>query len=219
MKKDYIRKKIIISCSILGGLIALSAASIYYKIHQEQKSRETINKIKEEVSSLEEKRESLEGKILKIKKYKKVYKEISEKRKSTVGIKIDDINSKLKKISEKYNIQDTKITVSFPENMKRGIFQTKSVTMVSSSVDLNFNAVSDIEAILFMYEFTDSLPGYVVIKNSIIRKQKEYTNKDLISISSGVGQGSVVGQMNFRWYVYRDKERKTVKKTRNNSIF
>lgn len=227
MKKEFIKKKIIVSFSILSALLLLIAACIYYRIHQEQTSKEKINKIRAEVLNLQEQKESLEEKILQIKKYKKVYKNISQKRKSTVGIRVDDINSKLKKIGEKYNVynpdnpeslNNPQIKISFPEEMKKGIFDTDTVGMVSSSVEISFKAVSDIEAILFMYELTDSLPGYVVINNAMIKKERNYSTQDLVAISSGKSNGAVFGQLNFRWYVYTNTS-STVNKQKNKRIF
>jgi hypothetical protein len=83
-----------------------------------------------------------------------------------------------------------------------------TIEMVYSSVDLSFRAINDIEALLFISQLTSSLPGYVVINKLSITKSKDYTDADLVGISSGQKIRSISSQVNFYWYVYKPKTEK-----------
>lgn len=203
MKQHYLKNKITINFFISAILGVLASGSIYYRLHQEQASEKTINTIKSEILHLETQKEELENKIVEIKKYRKVFKTLTAQRKDTSGINFDTINSKLELVSMKYNVDNSVIKVSFPENLTNGVFNMSSIAMVSSSVNLSFNAISDVEALSFISEFLDSLPGYTVVNDISIKKTKEYTSTDLISISSGRKSGNISGQVQFYWYVYK----------------
>ena len=150
----------------------ISAGSFYYRIQQEQTGQKTINSLKAEIVVIEEDKEKLKNKILEIKKYRKVFQSISNEKRNSDGIDFDNINSKLKIFGELHNIYNPEIKVSFPENLKNGIFKMRTIAMVSSSVTLSFIAINDIEALLFISEFVDSLPGYTVIHDMSIKKTR-----------------------------------------------
>lgn len=207
MKIIYLKKLIIRNFAIAGAILVISLCSLYYRMHQAQKSQEAIDIIKKDTSEIKDQTESLQSKIQEIKKYKEVWGSISENQKSLSGIKIDNINSKIEQIGAQHNIFQPNIKVSFPENLKDGIFNISSSDMVFSSVDLSFIAISDVEALLFISDLIKSLPGYVVINRLSIKKTKEYDNNELIKISSGASVGSILSDVNFYWYVYKPKSK------------
>lgn len=209
MKIIYLKKRIVKSFSIAIALLAVAACCFYYRIHKEQQSRNEVQAIESSTSSVRSEIESLQNKMQEIKKYKEIWINISENKKSLVGIKIDNINTKLEQIGSKYNISQSNIKVSFPENVKDGIFDISSSDLVFSSVNLTFNAISDTEALMFVSDLIQSLPGYAVISKLSIAKTKDYTNEDLIKISSGADVGSIVSSVDFFWYVYKPKSVKS----------
>ncbi|MBU6339600.1 MAG: hypothetical protein KGQ36_06515 [Rickettsiales bacterium] len=216
MKITYLKKRIVKSFSIALGLIAVVACCFYYRIHQEQKSKEKIKAIESSTSDVRSEIESLQNKMQEIKKYKEIWINISENKKSLGGIKIDNINAKLEQIGNKHNISQPNIRVSFPENVKDGIFNISSSDLVFSSVNLTFTAISDTEALIFISDLIQSLPGYAVINKLSIAKTKDYTNEDLIKISSGSEGGSIVSSVDFFWYVYKPKSTNPEEVKQNN---
>ncbi len=208
MKSTHLKKQIIRHLSISLVLALFASIVIYYRLHQEQKSNDAIQAIELKTFDITNKAADLERKIEEVKKYKEIFKTISENRKNSNGIKIDDINSKLEDIGDRHNISDSAIKVSFPETLKESIFNMATIEMVYSSVDLSFRAINDIEALLFISQLTSSLPGYVVINKLSITKSKDYTDADLVDISSGQKIRSISSQVNFYWYVYKPKTEK-----------
>jgi hypothetical protein len=133
---------------------------------------------------------------------------ISENKKNTDGIKIDEINAKLTSIANKYGISNPKIKLSLPEVIKGGVFDLKTANVMMTTASINFTAINDIKAMMFANEFINSLKGYPVVTSFNISKSKEYTLQELLDVSTGKSSGVVSGKIDFFWYVYKDLEKK-----------
>lgn len=205
MKITYLKKRIIKSFSIAACLLALAACFFYYRANQEAKSEKLISNIKSQTSEIESEIESLTSKMEEVKKYKEIWVSISENKKSIIGIKVDNINLKIEQLSPKYNISQANIKVSFPENLKDGVFNISSSDLVSSVVNLSFNSITDTDALMFISDLVQSLPGYIVINRLSINKTRSYTKDDLLKISSGTATGAIQCNLDFFWYVYKPK--------------
>lgn len=205
MKVNKIRKKIIINFSYSVIFAIIFAYVIHYKNNQSENGKQKIEKIQQQTSSIKINTESLQQRIENVKKYKESWSTISDNKKSTGGIKIDDINSKLAKSAAKYNISNPQIKINLPEEMKDEVFNCKTIIVISSEIQLNFSALDDTKAISFISDFTNNLNGYVVIQNLEIKKTKDYSEQDLIDISSGKPVNVIEGSVKFYWYSYKEK--------------
>ncbi|MBM5783150.1 MAG: hypothetical protein FJ368_07020 [Pelagibacterales bacterium] len=205
MKVKEIRKKIIVNFSISTALLLVLSAIFYYKINQSAIGNKKIEQIKQQTAKIKNDTENILERVESIKRYKESWKTIPDNKKITSGIKIDEINSKLSKTAAKHEITNQKIQITLPEEMKGGIFECKTVNVVSSIVQITFNALTDTRAMLFMSELTNSLPGYIVIDKVEIRRFKKYTEQDLFDISSGKDNGAIEAQIKFYWYSYKEK--------------
>lgn len=208
MKILRLRKKIIIRLSISLVLMLALGAVIYYLMTIEEDNKKRVNKVKSKTSDIERRLEDIENEVNQTKKYKNIWKTISEKEKSTKGIKVDAMNSLLEKTAERYNISKPKIQVIIPKELTSGIFKRKTISMNLSTASLNFQSVNDTRALLFISDFINSLPGYVVINSlDITRKSGSYSDADLISISKGKYNNSLVSvKLDFYWYAYKEKK-------------
>lgn len=188
-------------------MLALGAV-IYYLMTIEEDNKKRVNKVKSKTSDIERRLEDIENEVNQTKKYKNIWKTISEKEKSTKGIKVDAMNSLLEKTAERYNISKPKIQVIIPKELTSGIFKRKTISMNLSTASLNFQSVNDTRALLFISDFINSLPGYVVINSlDITRKSGSYSDADLISISKGKYNNSLVSvKLDFYWYAYKEKK-------------
>ncbi len=217
MKIIELRKKIILN--VVKSAIALSAfcgCLIYNSITTSQlkKAADTINS---ETSQIQVQAKELQSKTLDIKKYLAIWENLDEKKKSTNGIKMDDVNSSLSSNAIKHNISSPVIKVTLPETLSSGIFDSSTITTLFATVDLDFKALDDRKALSFINDFTNSLPGYVVINSAEIKKDKNYSNEELIAISSGNGSGIVDGKITFSWYAFRDKKTASERLEQNNN--
>lgn len=205
MKLISIRKKIITNALVSALLIIALGAVIVYDSHRKKATREEAEKVEEETLKIKDRSAELQNKILEARKYQEIWKTISSNRKVISNLKIDDINSMISKIADKYSITKPAIKMTIPEEMRGGIFQRSTVSVASSTATLTFNSLNDIKALAFISELVDSAPGYIIISSFEMKKGKKYSDQDLIQISSGNGAGAVNVKVDFFWYLYKDK--------------
>ncbi len=205
MKILKLRKKIIASFSVAGILFLAFVAIIFLSYYEKKSAVAKVELIKSDTAQIENQISELETKTVEIKKYQGLWKNLSGNKKNTAGIKMDEINSNLALVAEKYSIFDPVIKVALPETLKDGVFKRATVSVLSTNVSLSFSSADDVMAISFVTEFLNSIPGYVVVTNLELRKSKSYTDKDLIEISSGKNSAAVNGKVDFFWYAYKEK--------------
>lgn len=209
MKIIELRKKIIINSSISGVALLVFCGTLFYNVHQSTQVQKRVDEMRNETNRIQGKTTELQSKIMDIKKYMSIWTNMADNKKSTSGIKMDDVNLLLNTIGTKYDIGDRSIKVALPEAMGDGTFNATTITVLSTTVNLTFTALSDVKALLFISEFANSLPGYVIISNFEIKKEKDYTNEDLVAISTGKSSGKVIGSVSFYWYAFRAKQSAT----------
>lgn len=206
MKTSELRKKIIINFSTSIGLMLVFSAIFSYNSNQEDKFTATINKLKSETSTIQSQAAELRSKTSDIRKYKTILEKMSENKKSTAGIKMDDFNSKLNYFATTYRIFSPAVKVALPENLKDGLFQRTTIDVFFTTVNLSFDALDDVAAISFVSNLTSSLPGTIVVSNFEMKKSKDYSEQDFVAITSGTAKGNISGKLDFYWYAYKDKE-------------
>jgi uncharacterized protein YxeA len=214
MKIKDLKKNIIINSSIISALIILLGVSIFFIFYQKKNSNDQTNKIQSETEVIKTKTSSIAGKASQAKKYKDLYSQIPlEKRINFTGIKMDEINLKLKNIGDKYYITSREIKINVPEALKDEPFKLKTMNVLLTTVTLNFRSYTEDRAMMFIDEFLKSLNGYNIITAVDIRKDREYTSESLINISAGKGTGNIAVKIEFYWYSFKedDKSKSTSK--------
>lgn len=213
MKISALKRTIVINSIILVVSIVIFICCIFFSIYQIKSSSEQANKINSETDLIKSKTQSIIGKSSQAKKYKDLYTQISkEKRTNFSGIKMDEINIKLKTIGDKYNITSREIKIAVPENLKDEPFKIKSFSVLLTTVTLNFRAYTDDRVFLFVREFLKSLNGFTILTIFDIRKDKEYSEDNLVNISAGSGNGNIIAKVEFYWYAFKEED-----KTKNNA--
>ncbi len=206
MKIDKLKKKTFTNLAGSAFLIIVLFLTIFYNVNLVKESKNKIDKANQEANSFIAETALIESKFSEVRKYQKLWTEISNNKKSMNGIKIDDINNNLKKLSENYNIYDPSIQVSLPENLNDNIFNRPSISVLFSKINLNFSAIDDVSAINFINDFVNSFYGYGVVVNFTIKKSKKYSAQDLVNITKGTPSASISGQAEIYLYSYKDKE-------------
>lgn len=201
MKILNLRKKIIINAALALILLALNGAVFFFYNNIDKTSEAEIKKIEGQISNIKSRIREIENKDAEIKKYKALWPTISEKRKYSEGIKIDDFNNVLAEISKKHLVTTENVKINLPAVINQGVFKRETFELFYTSVSLNYFAINDVMAVSFVEEFVSSLYGYPVIVYFDMSKSKPYTAQDLSDISYGEAKGSISGKLEFFWYV------------------
>ena len=206
MKILVLRKKIIINASLAAILLAINGAIFFFYNNIDQTSEAEIRKIDGQINSIKLRIQEIENKEAEIKKYKTLWPTISEKRKYSEGIKVEDFNNILADISKKYLVTTENVKINLPQIINKNAFKRETFDIYQTSVSINYFAISDVMAISFVEEFISSLYGYPVIVYFDMSKSKPYSAQDLSDISYGKTKGSVSGKLEFFWYVPKSSQ-------------
>lgn len=206
MKILELRKKIIINSIASLGSLSIFCGCLFYNMYQSNNMQAKAKQISDTTSQIQRQASELQSKALDIKKYMAIWRELDENKKDLSGIKMDSVNSLLRSLSAKYDIFSPLIKVNLPENLTSGIFNCSTIKVLFTTVSLSFGALDDKRALSFIDDFTKSLPGYVVINNIEIKRDKSYGYDDLVAISAGKGSGNIKGSIIFYWYAFKDAE-------------
>jgi len=205
-KVSSIKKKIIVNI-IIAVIFIVTIFIIYgYCRFLQEDNTVKLKEFTQHISELKTNTASLETKINEGKKYKEIWKSINEKKRSFDGVKVSEVNEKFRSLAGSYNLLNPVIDISVPEKLSGGIYNRKSSDVLLSSVVIGFSAVDDVRAMAFIKEFTDNLPGYVVVDDFHISKTRDYTDDDLVEISLGkLNDLAVTVKFGFSWYVLKKK--------------
>ncbi len=206
MKNKELKKKITINY-ITAAMLVITLFLVFFLYGYEEKvMNEKVITLDNEISNLKSQYNDLQSKSADIKKYVNMWENISENKKTISGIRLDDITEIVTKTAERYLITDSQIKVAnIPQLVQGGIFNCKTISVIFTKVSINFSAINDIKALMFIDDLFSRIPGYGVINSLEIKKSKDYSTEDLIKISSGKG-GNIIGNVEFTWYAYRQKE-------------
>jgi len=206
-KMSYLKRKIILGLATFAGLIIVATIVFLYYQDVKKTGEMQIKKVLDYLSNVKNKTNDIQLKITDAKKYKEIWKNTKTTKKNFDGININDVNSKFTELSERYHLNNPSIKISVPEALKGGIFDRSTVNVSLSSVSISFDALTDAMAIDFVKDFTDILPGYIVITEFDIKKtsDKPFSQDDLVSISTGKFVSGVNTKLDFSWYILKKK--------------
>jgi len=217
MQIAIIRKKIIKNIAVTIVFVTFLAGSIFLKIYRENLLQERIKTIESDAIKTSQQAAEMEQKATEAKKYRDVWKTLSNEKKMIAGIKSEKITETIDIIAEKYHSQIDSVKLSIPQNMQGESFDYKTVVVVASKVTLLFKVFTDIDALNFLNELKKSIPNYIVFKTVEIKKEKKYEQEDYLNIAIKKPGGLIICKAEFIIYAYKDKEKEaTIDKNKIN---
>lgn len=204
MKIVTLRKRIAFNFVISLLIIAASSFVVYLYFKNQTETRQKLDDLNSKTNAINAEVAELQSKTVEIAKYKESWHKLSEGKKNTAGIKIDDFNSRLEEAAKKYLISLKDIKINIPDALKTGIFTRDTIDILFTTVSIKFNSVSDAMAMAFIIDFANSLQGYYIVTTLELKKDKDYTQQDLKDLAIGKGVGNVEGRLDFFWYVSKE---------------
>lgn len=205
MKISDIKSRIIAKGIITAVLLIILAGLTFYTLQLENSGDQEASKIKREISSSNQKAKEYESQVSETRKYRKIWLTVPENQKSTEGINVDKMNESLKYLASKYNISDQNIKLDVPQKLQNNMFNGKTIEVFHSPATLTFRSIDDVRALQFLAEFLQEMIGYTVVTNVSITKSRDYSDQDLIALSSGKNIHGIDVRIEFIWYFYRAK--------------
>jgi len=203
MKIESLRIKLKLNITF-SVILTISIVIIHsYKFFKEKNYNQDIEKVRSEIVTLKQRNTEVESKANDAKKYKEIWKKMSSVKKNMASIKMDEVNSNLKKLSEKYSIIEPTIKVTLPENINEGLFKRETLTASFANVSLSYNSYDDIRSLQFIDEFMKTMNGYKIITSLEIKKNKDYSLNDFVTISTGKSEVGVSTKIELYWYIFK----------------
>ncbi len=189
---------------IIGAIIGVLS---YQKIANNSKTLK-ISNLRTEINNIKERSRDIQSQVADAKRFNQIWLDTDPKKKSFEDVKVSELSDKFTEIAQKYNLSKPTITISVPELLKQPPYQDlRAIDVNLITFSIAFTAITDLDAINYAKEITNSLPGYVVISNFSITKNKKegYTSQDFIDISNKKEVGMVSTTLNFVWYYLKYK--------------
>lgn len=193
------KKDLILKLSIFVILICVVASVTFYlgSIVDDLEKKESW--LKNDIGDMGRKLEGMNKKTMEFSEGVKVWESISESDKSLTGLRINDAKDVLDKLQAKYKLSSVKTSFSKPDNIE-GDYKTDTVGMVSSTISMNFSAISDEYIYNFILDMTKNFPGFVQIKSISINKPIEVNKETLKRIAAGEEVGIISVALEFYWH-------------------
>jgi cell division protein FtsL len=206
-KASHLKHKIIICLCFSGAFLVVMIAIIFHSQRMLTINEKDVSLLNAQIGDLKNKSANVEARVSDAKKYKQIWIKADEKKKNFNGIKISDINGGFKALSDQFNLSNSSINISVPEILKDAVYSRQTLDVYLVNFVVNFDALTDKSAVDFINTFVNSFPGYVIINDFSIKKNKKggYSDADLINISSGKFSGLISAKVSFSWYFLKHK--------------
>lgn len=133
----------------------------------------------------------------------KLWYTLSDTQKKRSGIILANAQQLLTNLKDQYTLGGFKADISKPEIL-RDVYSTETTAVVSTRVDLAFNALSDESVFSFVAALTRGLPGYVKIDSFQVAREGNIDPLLIKDLRRGKFHPIVQGRMTFFWRDLKD---------------
>ena len=207
--KKVIKIYIAISCLIIAMIIGLN----FYKYQFTKTIYQKYDAVNKDISDIKKLIIQTKEEIRKASEYKQLWILKNPNKKFFDGIEPARINIDFESMADDYYLDEYKISLSRPQKITEKPYENKAFDSYFMDCEISFNAINDLYAFNFIYEFIKKSKGILFIKNLEINKKKSYSEKDLVSISKGeFGTFAVSVNLKLKWLFFKKKENDESKK-------
>lgn len=206
-KIKRLKNRIIFNLSTSLFFLIFLIATLFYSQKSSEDNARDISDLNSKISELKNKSSNIESRVNEVKKYKQIWDKIDENKKNFSNLRIVDVNDNFNSLADKFGLASPTITMSAPEVLKDGVYNRQSLEVQLVNCTINFQSLTDRNAIDFMNVFMKTVPGYVIINNVSIKKSRKegYSETDLVDISTGKMSRLTTTKVSFSWYFLKNK--------------
>lgn len=202
MKTRTAQKRIIIKVLVLFLVLGMFISVILYLFDLTDKAKQKHDWLKNNISSLEQKIEGLSGQALEFISAKSTWSAFDEDTKKLQGIRISSAKNLVEQLEKKYKLSGFKVTFSKPDvvdTTKYTNLANDVIQVVSSSVIMDFSALTDEFVFNFLNELKATFPGYIQIESFSVDRFGSINADNLTTISKGESPPLVAVKLRFIW--------------------
>lgn len=202
MKPKLAKKKIVVSLLILFLIVGIFIALIIYLSGLQEKTKQKHDWLKSNISELERKIQGLSEQALQFSEAIAIWESFDEDKQKLEGIRIVGAKNVIDTLEEKYNLSDLKPSFSRPEDIdtsKNPDMQNDLIKISSSSVSLEFAALTDEMVYNFIADLIEQFPGYVKLESVSVSRTSDIEKEHLKMVSQGDYPPLVSVKIKFLW--------------------
>lgn len=167
-------------------------------------NEEYKHKIKEDLQALNTSSSEVQNKLNISKTALIAWNEtIKKKYAQREGLRIRQAQLVLDKLKKTYKVANTAIKFSKAERRKD--IESKFVDIEYSIGDLSFDAITDLEAMMFIEDFLDKMPGVLILKKINLTSAEQLNSSVIQDLSGGGKKGLITVKIDFLWQDMVDK--------------
>lgn len=201
LNKGLIRVSAIAFAIMVALIVGCVLVYVFYTIKEGELKKIQGGMIAKqgELISIRQKKEDYEDSL-------RLWESLSSKNKELKGIKIDKGREILELLQKQYDIENMKIAFTIPEIVQSRNWETETIDVVSSTVTLTFEAISDQYAMSFMDAVKKELPGYVKVLSFRFSKIGRIDEQVIGRAKRGEFPRLVKARLKFLWRDLKEKE-------------
>lgn len=206
--KATLIKRIILSAVML----VLTVAAYYYIESYRENMAAKEDKVQRNVTNLNSQITEFDRKYKEFKEASKLWEKLNSKQKKRSGLQINTVQNFLEDLKQEYRIIELNVNMSKPEELKDS-YRTATTVVVSSTVEINFRAISDEYVLSFIATLMNDFPGYIKILSFRINRETELTPDVLQKLQRGTLIPLINGDIKLQWRDLKDITKKTAVET------
>ena len=202
MQIRTIKQKMLKEGALAVALLAVLGGMTYFFDDYHNSYMSEVQQMKNSVDKITLETRNLREKFTKVQKNADLYAEYT-RQSADDGLSLSRalVAKKFEEFRYKYFIgDDTKIVVSKPEPLKDAKYNRPTTQVLSSTVSVNFDAMTDEDIYAFVQALGNELPGIAKFRSFSIKQDAKITDEVVKNITRTGKQKLVSGTIDFTLY-------------------
>jgi hypothetical protein len=201
MKYEELLKTIIMEGLLAVGIILLMGGGIYYLNILGDDYETQTSVLRREAEVLQQETAELQGKFSKVRKNATLYQAALERQsQGKLGISRQDVRDKFNQYNNEYFLGNLRLTMSGIEELNGDKYKRRHGMIVSSEVNVNFEAISDEYVYDMLNAMQQQMSGSMKVTRISMQRQRGLSEDILRVISQKGTYPLVLGEIRFKWF-------------------
>lgn len=200
MKQDELTKQVVMEGALAAGVLLLLFGGIYYMNILRDDYENQTNVLRREAEVLMQETALLQDKFSRVRENASLYQQALEKQQQgKLSITRQGARDKFNQYNDEYFLGNLRLTMSGIEDMEGPQYTRKNGSIVSSEVNVNFEAISDEYVYEMINAMQQQMAGSIKITKVGLQRQRTLSDDILRLISQKGSFPLVVGEIKFQW--------------------
>lgn len=206
MKYAYMRKKAIVEALVSVVFVALAFGGAMYVVGLSEGAVEEKNRVESNIRSTESEINTFKAQLGKADESLAYFVQMTELRGDDLEFYVTRSQAarRLQGMVEKYRLQVTSSEIGPLQKMENPSFVGINMGFERSTIDMEFEAITDQHVFSFIEELSLQFPGFIKIKSFDITRERAMTSNTMFQVHSGGNPMLVKAGLSADWIVLKE---------------